>query len=303
MRAIDLPPLAALRAFEAAARHGSFTKAAAELGMTQAAISYQIKVLEDRMGRPLFTRRPRQVSLTFAGRQLAPAVSDAFERIAAAYAQARGTSEGVLTVSVAQTFATHWLAPNLSTFQALHPDLAVRLESSQRMADFETEDVDLAVRSGAGNWPGLARHMLVGANFTPMLSPRLAESIGGVREPADLLRLPILDANDPWWTLWLEAAGVAPERLHKGPPSVMGVQALEARAAIAGRGVAILTPAFYRDEIEQGLLVQPFELTCSDGLAYWLVYPERRRHVPKIRAFRDWITKAVAEDRAMVTPR
>ncbi len=296
MKTGELPPLAALRAFEAAARHGSFTQAAAELGMTQAAVSYQIKVLEDRLGRALFVRRSRQVSLTFAGRQLAPAVSEAFERIAVAYAQARGTADGVLTISAAQTFATNWLAQNLSTFQAQNPTLAVRLESSQRLADFETEDVDLAIRAGAGQWPGLDAHLLVDADFTPMLSPRLAETIGGVKKPSDVLRLPILDANDPWWTQWLSAAGVSPDLLKKGPPSAMGVQALEARAAIAGRGVAILTPAFYRDEVERGLLVQPFELTCSDGRGYWLVYPRNRRNVPKIRAFRDWIMTAIIED-------
>ncbi|WP_048645237.1 LysR substrate-binding domain-containing protein [Nitratireductor soli] len=295
MRDGALPPLAALRAFEAAARHGSFTRAGEELGMTQAAVSYQIKVIEDRVGTPLFVRRPRQVVLTETGRRLAPAVSDAFERLAAAYAEARGTMQTTLTISVAQTFATNWLVQNLGAFQMLHPMLAVRLEATQHMVDFQTEDVDAAIRGGHGQWTGLAMHKLLEANFSPMLSPRLAETIGGIAKPEDLLRLPLVEPGDPWWNQWFAAAGVVTDSTS-GPPSPrLGVQTLAARAAVAGRGVAILTPALYRDEVAQGLLVQPFDLICTDGLGYWLVYPEGRRNVPKIRAFREWITGAVAE--------
>lgn len=293
-----LPPLAALRAFEAAARHGSFTRAGAELGMTQAAVSYQIKVLEDRIGAPLFTRRPRQVRLTETGRRFAPALREAFEHIAAAYAEARGALEGRLTISTAQTFANHWLVENLDAFQTLHPMLSVRMEATQRLADFETEDVDVAIRGGHGPWPGLARHLLLEARFTPMLSPRLAESIGGVNEPADLLRLPLLDPCDPWWQQWFAEAGVAPGTLTHGPSAKLGAQAMAARAAMAGRGVAVLTPALYRTEIEHGLLIRPFAQVSSDGLGYWLVYPPGRRNAPKIRAFRDWITAAMAADHA-----
>lgn len=218
MRDGALPPLAALRAFEAAARHGSFTKAGEELGMTQAAVSYQIKVIEDRVGTPLFVRRPRQVVLTETGRRLAPAVSDAFERLAAAYAEARGTMQTTLTISVAQTFATNWLVQNLGAFQMLHPMLAVRLEATQHMVDFQTEDVDAAIRGGHGQWTGLAMHKLLEANFSPMLSPRLAETIGGITRPEDLLRLPLVEPGDPWWNQWFAAAGVVTDSTS-GPPS------------------------------------------------------------------------------------
>ena len=191
----ELPPLSAIRVFEAAARHASFTKAAAELGMTQAAVSYQMKVLEERIGAPLFLRRPRQVALTDVGQRLAPAVTEAFALLSEAYAVARGGAQGTLCVTTVLTFASNWLARHLGSFQLAHPSLAVRLDTDSRMVDFAREDVDIGIRSGSGNWPGLAKHKLFDLDFTPMLSPKLAESIGGVKEPADLLRLRILDSG------------------------------------------------------------------------------------------------------------
>lgn len=292
--ALTLPPLPAVRAFEAAARHGSFTKAAEELGMTQAAVSYQIKLLEERVGAPLFLRKPRQVTLTEVGQRLAPAFTEAFSLIGEAYAQARSGAEGVLCVSTILTFASSWLARNLGAFQIQHPSLAVRLDTSTRLIDFAREDVDLAIRSGSGDWPGLAKHFLFKADFTPMLSPKLAESIGGVKEPADLLRLPILDPEDRWWREWFTVAGVPTETLATRTRNSMGAQAYEANAAMAGHGVAILTGALFSAELADRRLIQPFDLVANDGNSYWLVYPEARRNVPKIRAFRDWLLSAVA---------
>ncbi|RVD57923.1 transcriptional regulator GcvA [Mesorhizobium sp. M2D.F.Ca.ET.185.01.1.1] len=289
-----LPPLQAIRVFEAVARHLSFTKAAQELGMTQAAASYQIKVLEERIGAPLFLRRPKQIELTEPGQRLAPAVSEAFAILGQAYAAARGGADGLLCVTTVLTFASNWLAQHLGSFQLAHPALAVRLDTSARLTDFAREDVDLAIRSGGGKWPGLEAHKLLDADFTPMLSPKLAASIGGVKEPADLLRLPILDPGDIWWTQWFEAAGVTGHDLAKRPGSSMGAQAYEANAAMAGHGVAILTRALFKNEIADGRLVQPFDLVGDDGHAYWLVYPTARRNVPKIRAFRDWILAEIA---------
>ena len=289
-----LPPLQAIRVFEAVARHLSFTKAAQELGMTQAAASYQIKLLEERIGAPLFLRRPKQIELTEPGQRLAPAVSEAFAILGQAYAAARGGADGLLCVTTVLTFASNWLAQHLGAFQLAHPALAVRLDTSSRLTDFAREDVDLAIRSGGGKWPGLEAHKLLDADFTPMLSPRLAASIGGVNEPADLLRLPILDPGDIWWSQWFEAAGVTGHDLAKRPGSSMGAQAYEANAAMAGHGVAILTRALFKNEIADGRLVQPFDLVGDDGHAYWLVYPTARRNVPKIRAFRDWILAEIA---------
>ncbi len=290
---LALPPLAAIRAFEAAARHGSFTKAAEELGMTQAAVSYQIKLLEDRVGAPLFLRRPRQVSLTETGKRLAPAVSEAFELLSAAYQTARHGAQGTLVINTVQTFAAQWLAQHMGEFQIAHPALAVRLEASSGVVDFGRDDVDVVIRSGNGSWPGLASHLLLRALFTPMLSPALAATIGGVREPSDLKKLPIVDPGDPWWSKWLEAADMPTDWLSTKPRTQLGAQTFEAAAAMAGRGVAMLTPAFYRTEIESGRLIQPFDLIGDDGHGYWLAYPEARRNAPKIRAFRDWILAAV----------
>lgn len=292
----EIPPLSAIRVFEAAARHQSFTKAAAELGMTQAAVSYQIKVLEDRMGAPLFLRRPRQVTLTEVGQRLAPPVTEAFETIREAFATARTGAQGVLSITTVATFATDWLAQRLGSFQVEHPSLAVRLDLSPRLVDFAREEMDVAIRAGNGQWPGVQAHMLMRIDFTPMLSPELAASIGGVKEPADLLKLPIIGTDDPWWGQWLTEAGVSPDGLRDQPYNSMGSQTLEGRAALAGRGVAILTPAFYKSELETGRLIQPFDLVCDDGNAYWLVYPKARRNTPKIAAFRKWLLEEIGKD-------
>lgn len=290
----QLPPLAAVRVFEAAARHLSFTRAADELGMTQAAVSYQIKLLEERVGAPLFLRKPRQVALTDTGRRLGAAATEAFARLTEAYAAARGGAEGVLIITTVLTFASNWLAPRLGSFQLLHPALAVRLDTDSRMVDFSREEVDIGIRSGDGNWPGMIAHRLVEADFTPMLSQKLADGIGGVKEPTDLLRLRLLDPEDPWWRQWFAAAGVPVDSLVGRPNASMGSQAYEANAAMAGQGVAILTRPFFLNELADGRLIQPFDLVCNDGHAYWLVYQEARRNVPKIRAFRDWVLAEIA---------
>ncbi|HEV7319771.1 MAG TPA: LysR substrate-binding domain-containing protein [Ensifer sp.] len=293
-KTLPLPPLTAIRVFEAVARHGSFTKAAGELGMTQAAVSYQIKVLEDRVGAPLFLRRPRQIALTEIGQRLAPAITQAFEQISEAYVTARGGAQGTLVISTIATFASNWLARRLGSFQIAHPSLAVRLQTEPHLVDFTREEVDIGIRSGLGDWPGLVAHRLIEADFTPMLSPSLAASIGGVKEPADLLRLPLLDTSDPWWAKWFETANVSVEGLASRPGNSMGAQVYEGNAAAAGQGVAILTPAFFAQELADGRLVQPFDLLCTDNQAYWLVYPETRRNSPKVGAFRQWILGELA---------
>ncbi|MBN9243689.1 MAG: LysR family transcriptional regulator [Mesorhizobium sp.] len=291
--AFQLPPLAAVRVFEAAARHLSFTRAADELGMTQAAVSYQIKVLEERVGVPLFLRKPRQVALTEPGYRLAAAATDALALLAQAYAEARGNAEGVLSITTVLTFASNWLAPHLGSFQMAHPSLAVRLDTSSTLLDLSRESFDIAIRSGEGKWPGMVAHPLVWADFTPMLSPGLAAKIGGVKEPADLLKLPILDPGDPWWLQWFTEAGLPVTDLATRPDSRMGAQTYEANAAMAGQGVAILTRPFFLAELAEGRLIQPFDLLCNDGRGYWLAYPEASRNVPKVRIFRDWLLAEV----------
>lgn len=291
---MPLPPLSAIRCFEAAARHQSFTRAAEELGMTQAAVSYQIKLLEERCG-PLFLRRARGVALTEAGRRLAPAVTEAFEALRAAFEDVGQSAEGVLTVSAVNTFASHWLVPRLGSFQMSHPRIAVRLDVTGRLVDFTREEVDVGIRSGRGSWPGLAVHRLRPIRYTPVLGPALLERCGPLTEPADLLRLPLIDPDDPWWAEWFAAAGVAAPDLARRPDIRVGTQQFGASLAMAGQGVAILSPAFFPEELASGRLVQPFPLVHSPDASYWLVYPEARRRSPKIRAFRDWLLAAVAE--------
>jgi len=290
----QLPPLAAIRVFEAAARHSSFTRAAEELAMTQAAVSYQIKVLEERVGSPLFVRRTRQVVLTEVGQRLAVAASEAFRILADGYEDVRKDASNILNVSTILTFAANWLSRHMGGFQVAHPNMTVRLDTSSRMVDFAREDIDVAIRAGAGTWPGLTAHKLFPACFTPMLSLRLAATIGGVKEPADVLKLPIVDPTDPWWSEWFRIAGVKTEGFEKRPGNRLGAQLYEANAAIAGQGVAILTPAFFHSELNTGALIRPFDLTGNDSDGYFLVYQAQRANVPKIRAFREWILAEVA---------
>jgi LysR family glycine cleavage system transcriptional activator len=287
-------PLNALRVFEAAARLMSFTRAGEELGLTQTAVSYQIKLLEDTLGEQLFLRRPRQVSLTEAGERLSPKLSEAFALMADAVASLSDTADGTLIIHSTATFAARWLARHLGSFQLENSGIAVRLETSQDVIDFSRTEADVAIRSGKGSWPGLKADLLVKNHFTPMLSPDLAETIGGIRQPADLLKLRLIDPGDPWWQIWFAAAGVPDVDLSGRQSSRFGAQAFEAAAAVAGQGVAILMPEFYADDVALGRLVQPFDILADDGSDYWLVYPESRRNVPKIRAFRSWLTATMS---------
>ena len=293
-----LPPLTAIRAFEAVARHLSFTKAAQELGMTQAAVSYQIRILEERVGAPLFLRKPRQIALSELGARLAPEVSAAFEKLRNAFAESRSRAEGMLAISTVPTFASRWLAANIGLFQLAHPEIAVRVDSDSRIVDFSQAEFDVAIRATEKIEPGLIGHALAKVEFAPMLTPQLVEQYQ-VREPADLFRVPWITADDPWLAAWLQLAGVTDVVVPDKPFMSLGSQQLEAAAVLAGRGVAMMTPLFYADEIAAGRLVQPFSTVGWEGHYYWFVYPEARRNWPKIKAFRDWIIKATAPLRAL----
>jgi LysR family glycine cleavage system transcriptional activator len=294
---MNLPPLAAIRCFEAAARHLSFTRAAEELGITQAAMSYQIKLLEDRLG-PLFLRRPRGVALTETGRRLAPAVTGAFDGLRSAFEDLNQNAEGTLGITAVQSFAANWLVPRLGCFQIAHPEIAVRLDVSQRVVDFAREEFDVGIRhNGIDRWPGLVAHPLIALEFTPMLSPRLLEKFGPATRPAELLKLPLLEPSDPWWPEWFALAGVKAPDMAGRPEINYGTQNLIGSAALAGQGVAMLTPAFFRDDLASGRLLQPFPMLGRGKGHYCLVYPEARRRAPKIRAFRDWILAEFAEER------
>jgi LysR family glycine cleavage system transcriptional activator len=293
MPALTLPPLAAVRCFEAAARHLSFTRAAEELGMTQAAVSYQIRILEERVGGPLFARGARGVALTDAGRQLAPRVSDAFAQLRAAFEELSESADGVLSLTVLNAFASNWLVPRLGAFQLQHPKIAVKLDVSSDMIDFSREDVDIGIRTGSGAWPGLTAHKLIPVAYTAMASPTLLPKLPPLNGPADLLQCPLIDPTDAWWLDWFTAAGLdAPDMSARREMRVF-FQNLAGSAAIAGHGVALLTPAFFVDEIKSGRLVQLFPFVREPGTFYWLVYRETRQRSPKIRAFRDWLLQEI----------
>jgi LysR family glycine cleavage system transcriptional activator len=290
-------PLNALRVFEAAARQLSFTKAGEELGMTQTAVSYQVKLLEENIGEPLFIRKARQVQLTEAGQKLAPKVAEAFNSLREAVDNLRDTSDTTLTIHSTATFASRWLSRHLGAFQLEHPSIAVRLDTSNALIDFAQSDCDVAIRWSSDDGKGLIYHRLLPGVYTPMLHPSLADSIGGLQKPEDLLRLRIIDPGDIWWSQWFREVGIENPELERYPRSRLSVQAFEAAAAIASQGVAMLTPELYADEIALGRLYQPFEHLSSEGKHYWLCYPENRRNIRKIRLFRDWILKRIEESR------
>ena len=295
-----LPPLTAIRAFEAAARNENFTAAAAELGMTQAAVSYQVKALEERLGAPLFIRERGRARLSPLGARLLPALSQAFDAIEAAFATHRAEDESLLTVTTTYTFANTWLAWCLGSFQMRHTDTAVRLSTGNEVIDLRSGDADVAIRAGTGVWEGLERHLLIQSDFTPMASPAcIAEAerdLGRKLEPRDLVDLTLISPEDDWWVQWFADAGVALD----GTPKRRGVrldnQANEGHAAMASQGFALLTPFFWQNDVAEGRLVTPFpDQVSTRGWAYWLVYPPERRMVPKIKRFREWLLAEIPE--------
>lgn len=285
-----LPPLPAIRAFEAAARLGSFTRAADELHMTQAAVSYQIKQLEQRLGLGLFHRQPRQVVLTPAGHRLAPAVLDAFKQLRTAFAQAIERVETELAITALPTIAAAWLVPRLGAFQLAHPRLAVRLDTTVELVDLNRGEFDVGIRIGAGEWPGLDADFLLPSLFTPLCSPALRERL---RTPADMLALPRF-GRERWWRAWFAAAGLADADLTAKPGVELDVEQHAVTAAIAGHGVALSSPLFFEQDIAAGRLMQPFELVVRDQRDYWLTYPTTLRTSEKIRAFRAWLLAQAA---------
>src|SRR5215210_659297 len=294
-----LPPLAAIRAFEAAARTENFTAAAAELGMTQAAVSYQVKSLEERLGSPLFVREKGRVRLTPLGTRLLPALSGAFDAIEAAFASHRQEDEALLTVSTTHTFANTWLAWTLGGFQMEHPDLAVRMTTSNEIVDLRSGEADVAIRAGVGDFPGLEAHKLMESDFTPMASPeciaKFERDLGRKLEPCDLPDLPLIGPQDEWWARWFRDAGVSLDSHRPRGGIRLDSQANEGHAAMAGQGFALLTPFLWRGDVAAKRLVQPFDLTSTAGYAYWLAYPPERRMVPKVKRFREWLLASIRE--------
>jgi LysR family glycine cleavage system transcriptional activator len=292
-----MPPLNALRSFEAAARHLSIVRAADELNVTPAAVSHQVKVLERFLGVTLLDRTNRTLILTEAGQACLPDIHDFFKGLADAIGMI-GTigRSGVLTVSVAPSFAAKWLLPRLHRFQTANPDIDVRVSASMELVDFGSADVDLSIRYGGGNYPGLLVERLLNESVFPVCSPKLLEGRPGLRDPGQLRHHTLLhddspddDESCPTWEMWLRAAGVRDVDHTRGPRFNQSSLVLE--AAVLGRGVALAKSAIAAADLAAGTVVKPFELSFPVGFAHYLVCPAGKAKLPKVGLFRDWLKR------------
>jgi len=291
----DLPPLNSLRVFEAAARRLSFTRAAEELGVTQAAISHQVKVLEEHLGFRLFRRLNNALVLTEKGETYLPAVRQAFEVIGEATDAVQGRSEAeVLTLSVLPNFALRWLVPRIGEFQHDNPAIDVRVLTSYRGTDFLREDIDAAIRLGA-DWPGLNVDLLFGSEMFPVCCPALLRRrpLGQPRDLADHRLLHVYGALDDW-PLWLAAAQAPEVATDRGPSFDSFALALE--AAAHGCGVAMARSAFVQDDLSSGRLVAPFAFALKRSEAWYFLWP-RTRTSRKVSLFRSWLLMRAAQTR------
>ncbi len=295
-------PLNSLRAFEASARHLSFVKAAEELYVTPAAISHQVKRLEQYLGVQLFRRLPRGLLLAETGQVLLSELREVFLRLDKAMERVlESDTRGALTISVAPMFAVKWLVPRLQRFDASHPDIDLRMSSSLGVIDFQRDAFDAAVRLGRGQYPGLEAVKLFDESVTPMCSPRLLEGPPTLHSPDDL-RLHVLLHDDsagfdpaaPNWDTWLEAAGARRVDATRGPHFGQPDHALQ--AAIDGAGVVLGWRYLAAEDISAGRLVQPFSLDLPLGSSFYLVYPEAHSVRPKIVTFRDWLIEETSQN-------
>lgn len=291
----NLPPLNALKAFEAAARSESFTRAAEELHVTQGAVSHQVKALEATLGVRLFERIRQRLILTEAGRDYLAVVRDALDRIALGTErlQQRRTS-GTLTVSTSPDFAAKWLVNRLGRFAEAHPGIDLRVSATIQQVDFAREDVDIAIRHGDGTWPGLAAVRLTQERLFPVCSPRLLLGLKGAVGAADLLRFPLLRLDD--WSNWarlFDAAGIHTPAIQ-GP--VLNRASMLIDAAIDGQGVALARTTLAAWDLINGRLVRPVAVSLPLANTYWIVGPKATSTLPKIATFRDWLLAEAATD-------
>src|SRR5580698_10628736 len=290
-----LPSLNGLRAFEAAARHMSFTRAAAELNVTQTAISHQIRRLEEQLGLALFIRRNRTLELTSEALDYLPSIRSAFADLHRATARLRrADQEGRLTVSTTASLATKWLVSRVAAFQDANPGIEVRITTSSHLVDFQRDEVDIAVRYGRGNWPGLRTNWLMAEDMFPVCSRSLLTGEKPLRNPEDLAHHTLLHAtvSREDWQLWLTAAGLpvslATRRGLSFDQSFMAIQ-----AAVEGLGIALGRTRFVEADIAAGRLVMPFDIVLPADAGFYVVAPEDTADTPKIALFRDWLLASV----------
>jgi LysR family glycine cleavage system transcriptional activator len=306
------PPLADLHAFEAAARHLSFTRAAAELGVTQGAVSQRIRRLEDTLGRSLFERLTRALALTADGKALAAAIGDGLARIddgLAAIDRQRRSPRGAatLTLSVAPGFAGRWLLPRLGRFRERHPEIEVRIEAEDRLANFTSDGVDLAIRCGLGTYPGLRSELLTADAVFPVCNVAVAERGLPLAQPEDLLGHVLLhdtrteqDGGGCTWQDWFRSAGLRVQRLD-GPRFSNAHLAIE--AAVNGLGIALARAALVNDDLVEGRLVRPLRHAMPAPFSYYLVHSPKASAGSHLEAFVEWLRAEVAVWRSTACPR
>ncbi|MDR0184211.1 LysR substrate-binding domain-containing protein [Lysobacter arvi] len=290
------PSLPAIRAFEAAARLGSFAKAAQELDTTAASVSYHVRRLEEQIGVALFLRQPNHVLLTRAGEIVAREAIDAFAALRASFVRAAEADETHLSLTTLPSLGTSWLTPKLGRFRARHPDIAFELDLSA-VAEELGGRYDAAIRNGHGRWPGLRTVELLPSLFMPLCAPFLRGAVADLaRDPRHPLPVPLLGRPD-WWSRWYRALG-----FETGiPPGRFGTQLsaeyLDIAAAVAGQGVAIGSPLLFRNELDAGRLVPAHDLVVGDARAFWFTCPASRHDSRKIARFREWLCDEAARDR------
>jgi LysR family glycine cleavage system transcriptional activator len=288
-----LPSLNGLRAFEAAARHLSFTRAASELNVTQTAISHQIRRLEQELGVRLFVRQNRALELTAEARDYLPGIRAAFNDLRVATDRLlRRDDDHVLTISTLASLAAKWLLPRLATFQEAHPGIDVRITTSTALVDFRTGDVGAAIRYGRGHWPGLRANWLMADELFPVCSPALLTGDRPLRCPQDLANQTLLHTSggyDDDWRLWLTAAGL-PSNIPKLPGLTFDLILLTVQAAIDGAGVAMGRTSYVEADIAKGRLVVPFTIALPADAGFYLVSPDGKADPPALAAFRSWLT-------------
>ncbi|MCL4105092.1 UNVERIFIED_CONTAM: hypothetical protein GTU68_018799 [Idotea baltica] len=297
-----LPPLTALRAFEAAARHMSFAQAAAELNVTPAALSFQIKSLEEHFGQPLFRRLNRAVELTEAGRTLLPGTTEGFQALGQAWRAARRiTDTTTLSVTAGPAFTAKWLAPRLFNFAQAHPEIDLRFTASLRMMDFERDEVDVALRFGYGPDEGVFARPIISEWFTPMMTPEMAMRL---KTPKDLEDTTLLHQDDisfmnpPCnWQSWCKVAGLSAPSTH-GPRFSQADHALD--AALAGAGVVLGRISLAQKALREGRLVAPFKIALMTKAHYRFICPQGAETRPQIAAFLEWVLSETQETDSFV---
>jgi LysR family glycine cleavage system transcriptional activator len=296
-----LPPLNTLKAFEAAARHESFTRAAEELCVTQGAISQQVKALETELGIQLFKRERQGLIITTAGREYLNVVRTALDHIAAGTDRLlKHQHSGVLTVSTSPDFAAKWLVPRLSIFTEAHPEIELRISATVPRVDFAREDVDVAVRHGDGAWDGLHLARLCTEELFVVCSPRLSRR-KQMRHPRDVLKFPLLHMDSRKdWAKWFDAAGVAVDKELQGP--ILNRASMLIDAAMDGQGFALARTALASWDLLNGRLARPFPQALPLSNLYWIVCPITMAAVPKIATFRNWLLAQATEDARRLRP-